>query len=229
MGCPLRCKWCQNPENLASKPVVLFDQEKCAACGRSLPYCEQQCGRLTAEGLDFDRSQCVSCGKCVDYCYTEAKSLCGRRMSVDEVYDAVMRDQVFYRTSGGGVTLSGGEPTMHASFTSELLRRLKESGVHTALETCGFCTPNTMMRLVQYTDLFLYDFKAYTEEIHVKWTAQSNKPIKHNLEMLHNMGKTVILRILLIPGVNDGAEFERMMQYLSGFANLKKVHIMPLH
>lgn len=229
MGCPLRCKWCQNPENLASKPVVLYDQEKCVACGRCLPCCEKQCGRLTAEGLDFDRSQCVSCGKCVDYCYTEAKSMCGRRMSVDEVYDAVMRDQVFYRTSGGGVTLSGGEPTMHASFTSELLRRLKESGVHTALETCGFCAPNTMMRLAKYTDLFLYDFKAYTEEVHMKWTAQSNEPIKRNLQMLHDMGKTVIIRIPLIPGVNDGAEFERMMQYLSGFAGLKKVHIMPFH
>lgn len=155
--------------------------------------------------------------------------MCGRRMTVDEVYNAVMRDQVFYRDSGGGVTLSGGEPTMHAEFCTSLFHKLHESGIHTALETCGFCTTSTMRRIARETDLFLYDIKACTNEIHLQWTGQSNALIKKNLQMLHDMGKSIIIRIPLIPGVNDGSEFARIMEYLSALGKLQKVHIMPFH
>ncbi len=229
MGCPLRCKWCQNPENLASQPVILYDPEKCTFCGNCLQHCEKQCGSLTTEGLLFDRDACIGCGICTTYCYTEARTLCGKRCSVQQVYDAVMRDQVFYRTSGGGVTLSGGEPSMHAEFCIALFRMLREAGIHTAMETCGFCQPNTMLRIAEHTDLFLYDFKAFSEEIHFKWTGQSNMQIKENLENLYALGKKIIIRIPLIPGVNDGAEFQRMMVYLSALKGLKRLHILPFH
>ncbi|MCD8357085.1 MAG: glycyl-radical enzyme activating protein [Clostridia bacterium] len=229
MGCPLSCKWCQNPENLAAKPIVLYDEEKCVSCGRCVPHCPHECGSLTQTGVQFDRSGCASCGACVDYCFTEAKTLCGKRMTVDEVYQAVMRDQVFYRTSGGGVTLSGGEPTLHAEFCIALFRKLKESGIHTAMETCGYCMPHTMLRIAEHTDLFLLDFKADTESVHEKWTGQSNQLIKENMRMLHDMGKQIIIRIPLIPGVNDGAEFEHMMRFLKQMKYLKKVHILPFH
>lgn len=229
MGCPLRCKWCQNPENLAMKPIVLYDEEKCVSCGRCLSHCPHECGRLTEHGVQFDRSKCTSCGACVDSCFIEAKSMCGKRMTVDEVYEAVMRDQIFYRTSGGGVTLSGGEPTMHTGFCVELFRKLKQASIHTAVETCGFCQNNTMLRLAEYTDLFLYDFKAYTESVHEKWTGQSNQLIKENLGLLHDMGKGIIIRIPLIPGVNDNEEFDRMLQFLQQFDQLKQIHIMPFH
>lgn len=229
MGCPLRCKWCQNPENLAMKPVVLFDREKCVACGNCLPYCEKQCGRMTPKGLVIDRPGCIGCGACAEHCYPEARTLCGGRRSVDEVFESVMRDQVFYRTSGGGVTLSGGEPTMHAEFCIELFRRLHESGIHTALETCGFCQPDTMRRIAQHTDLFLYDFKAFSEPVHQQWTAQSNAVILENMKMLHDLGKEIIIRIPLIPGVNDGAEFKQMMAHLQTMGRLNRVHILPFH
>lgn len=229
MGCPLRCKWCQNPENLATGPIVLYDREKCVSCGRCLPYCPQGCGTITADGLKFDRTACTGCGACAEHCYIDAKTLCGRRMDVEEVYDAVMRDAVFYRDSGGGVTLSGGEPTLHAEFSTELLRRLHESGVHTALETCGFCSSRAMLRIAGQTDLFLYDFKVFSEDVHREWTGQSNEQIKENLRLLHDMGKQIIIRVPLIPGVNDEEEFERMVQFLSGFPNLKKLHILPFH
>ena len=229
MGCPLRCKWCQNPENLAMRPVLLFDPEKCTGCGSCLPYCKQQCGRLTAEGLRLDRAKCGGCGLCAEHCYTEARVLCGGRRSAEDIFQAVMRDQVFYRTSGGGVTLSGGEPTMHAEFCIALFRKLKEAGVHTALETCGFCASGTMRRIAQYTDLFLFDFKAFSEEVHMKWTAQSNAPIRANLEMLHALGREIIIRIPLIPGVNDGEEFRRMLDYLTTLSGLRQLHILPFH
>ncbi|MCQ5130074.1 glycyl-radical enzyme activating protein [Butyricicoccus faecihominis] len=229
MGCPLRCKWCQNPENLATKPIVLFDTEKCARCGRCLPYCPHGCCTLTADGLRFDREACTGCGVCAEHCYIDAKTLCGRRMSVDETYQAVMRDQVFYRDSGGGVTLSGGEPTLHEAFATELFRRLQEAGIHTALETCGFCSSRAMLRIARHTDLFLYDFKALSDEVHRKWTGQSNEQIKENLSLLHEMGKQIIIRVPLIPGVNDGDEFERMLQYLLRMQGLRKLHLLPFH
>lgn len=171
MGCPLRCKWCQNPENLSMKPVVLYDHEKCLFCGKCLLYCEEKCSRLTPDGILIDRSVCVGCGVCTEHCYPEARTLCGSRKTVDEVYEAVMRDEVFYRTSGGGVTLSGGEPTMHKEFCIALFKKLHTANVPTALETCGFCASDTMKQIAEHTDLFLYDFKAFSEDIYRKWTA----------------------------------------------------------
>lgn len=230
MGCPLRCKWCQNPENLATKPVVLYDSEKCTACGRCLPHCPRGCGTLTAAGIRIDRSHCTGCGECAKYCYLDAKTVCGRRMEAEDVFNAVMRDAVFYRTSGGGVTLSGGEPTLHAEFCVTLLRRLQEAGVHTAIETCGFCSPRAIMRIARYTDLFLFDFKAFTEQTHKEWTGQSNACIKENLRLLYDMGKQIIIRVPLIPGVNDEEEFERMVRWLhSEFPLLRQLHLLPFH
>lgn len=230
MGCPLRCKWCQNPENLATRPIVLFDRDKCLACGRCLPACKEQCSAPDADGrLQIDRARCVGCGVCAERCYIEAKSVCGRRMTVGEVYDAVMRDQVFYRDSGGGVTLSGGEPLLHTGFCTELLGRLREAGVHTAVETCGFASPGAILRMAKQTDLFLYDCKAFSDDIHRQWTGQSNETIKQNLEQLLALGKSVIVRIPLIPGVNDGDEFDRMMRYLAQLKGVRKVHLMPFH
>lgn len=229
MGCPLRCKWCQNPENLLPKPIVLFDKEKCLACGRCLAHCPAACNIITQDGLEIDRDKCTGCGACVDHCYIEAKSLCGGEMSVEEAFEKVMRDKVFYRDSGGGVTISGGEPTMHADFCVELFQKLRAEGVHTAMETCGFCTEKIILKVAEHTDLFLFDLKAYHSDVHEKWTGKPNQQILLNLMKLANLGKNIIVRIPFIPGVNDGDEFYAMMKFLSGLNGIKRVHILPFH
>lgn len=229
MGCPLRCKWCQNPENLAARPVALFDAAKCVSCGRCLPMCTHAGSVLDAAGLRIDRGRCVGCGECIDACCTEAKTLCGREMTADEAFEAVMRDEIFYRRSGGGVTVSGGEPTMHAAFCRELFAKLHVAGIHTAMETCGWCAPETMREAAAETDLFLFDLKAVSPEVHREWTGRDNAPILRNLAFLLAGGKRVIIRIPLIPGVNTGAEFERMMAYLAGLPAVREVHILPFH
>lgn len=230
MGCPLRCKWCQNPENLSNRPIVLFDKDKCVSCGRCLPYCPRHGTVVTPDGFAIDRTACTACGECLDACLTEAKTLCGREMTADEVFRAVMRDAVFYRTSGGGVTLSGGEPTLHPSFVIELFALLRAAGVHTAMETCGFCPEQTMRAVAQVTDLFLFDLKAYTEEVHRHWTGQSNEPILRNLRALCEDGREVIVRVPFIPGVNDGAEFDRMLDFLETLpGGPRRLHLLPFH
>ncbi|MBR2188372.1 MAG: glycyl-radical enzyme activating protein [Eubacterium sp.] len=228
-GCPLRCAWCQNPENLTASPSLLYNRESCLSCGACLEHCERGAGVLTAQGLVFDRTKCRTCTACADSCLTGAKSVCGKQMTVQEVYNYAMQDEMFYRTSGGGVTLSGGEPTIHAAFCRELFDRLHESGVHTALETCGYCRQEVMQRLAESTDLFLFDFKLYSEKAHIQWTGKSNQIIRQNLEQLTADGRRVIVRIPLVPGVNDGEEFLAMMRYLSGLRGLKQIHIMPFH
>jgi pyruvate formate lyase activating enzyme len=150
-------------------------------------------------------------------------------MTVDEVFREVMKDEIFYRESGGGVTLSGGEASINPGFCGELFKKLWGERIHTAIETSGCCAPDDLLVFEQYTDLFLFDLKAITSDLHAAWTGVDNVRIKSNLSMLLNKNKRVIIRIPLIPGVNDGMEFERMMKYLVSLEKIKEVHILPFH
>jgi pyruvate formate lyase activating enzyme len=150
-------------------------------------------------------------------------------MTVDEVFCEVMKDAVFYRESGGGVTLSGGEAAVNSGFCAELFKKLRQEGIHTAIETSGYCNPKGLLKFDRYTDLFFFDLKTITEDTHVAWTGVDNKRIKSNLVMLLNKGRRVIIRIPLIPSVNDGTEFEQMMKYLVSLEKIKEVHILPFH
>lgn len=230
MGCPLRCKWCQNPENFAAKPVLMFNQSRCIGCGECLRHCSQGCGVEVYDGaLAVDRAACTGCGDCVEHCYVEAKTLCGQKMTTEEVYQAVMKDEMFYRETGGGITISGGEATMYPDFCSELLQELQQAGIHTAVETCGYCSEDSLRTIAAHTDLFLYDLKAATPETHVYWTGVDCERIHNNLRMLVQNGSRVILRIPLIPGVNDGDEFHRIMQLATSMNTIPEMHILPFH
>jgi pyruvate formate lyase activating enzyme len=229
MGCPLRCKWCQNPENLVPETRVMYDAEKCIHCGACLKVCPKQFQLPVVERRIFDPELCDGCGACAEACLPEAKQICGRRMSVDEVYSEASKDRVFYRNSGGGITVSGGEPTVHISFVEKLLSRARCDGINTAMETCGFCSAETMKRAAAVTDLFLFDIKAVTPEIHQKWTEVDNAVIMENFSMLHDLGKDMIVRIPLIPGVNTGDEFKKIIEFICRFKRIRKVHILPFH
>jgi pyruvate formate lyase activating enzyme len=177
----------------------------------------------------IDRVKCTGCGVCTEHCYTNAKTICGKKMTADEIFREVMKDAVFYRESGGGVTLSGGEAAINSGFCAELFKKLHREGIHTAIETSGYCSPEDLLKFDHYTDLFLFDLKAITGALHASWTGVDNTRIKSNLVILLNKGRRVIIRIPLIPGVNDGTEFERMMKYLVSLEKIKEVHILPFH
>lgn len=234
MGCPLRCKWCQNPENFVDHSILMYNREKCVACGACVIACPQGANTLLLHGdgsgeLDFDRTKCVACGKCTKACMYNAREISGKYMTVDEVYNEVMKDEVFFRNTGGGITMSGGECTLHPDFLTELLGKVKEAKISTAIETCGYTSKEVMTRLLDCVDLFLYDIKLVSPALAIRWTGRDNQRILDNLSFLLSQGKRVIIRIPLIPGVNTGDELVRIADYLESLKEIHEIHILPFH
>ena len=176
----------------------------------------------------FHRDRCLSCGSCVEECLGQALKLYGQEITVDELMPHLLADADFYESSGGGVTLSGGEPLMQASFCRELLERLKKEDIRTAVDTCGYASKQAVEEVMPYTDLFLYDLKAVDEEVHERCTGVSNRPILENLRYINSCGKAVEIRIPYVPGMNDG-EIERMGGFLKDLSAVKCVKVLPYH
>lgn len=231
MGCPLRCKWCQNPENLRTKPVLLYSSEECRNCTACVAVCPNNCISVEqATGkVIFDRTNCTDCGACTKVCLVGARKMCGNRMTPDELFKEVMKDEVFFRNSDGGITLSGGEPTVHIPFLKAVFAKFQEVGISTALETSGYCNTKALIDLAPYVDVFLFDFKADTESVHREATGVSNRLIKRNLDAVIASGSRIVIRIPLIPTVNDGEEFTKMMEYLSTLDFGGEINILPFH
>lgn len=228
-GCPLHCLWCHNPESQSFEPELLFDPGKCSRCGKCVSVCPQHCHDLTDGKHSFNRTACIHCGSCADTCPAEALKAVGRKMSVDEVMAEVEKDRVFYRDSGGGVTLSGGEPLAHFAFTSALLKASKEAGIHTAVETSGFAPWERIRELLPLVDLWLWDVKAVPEK-HEELTGVPIQPILENLKKLDQAGASVILRCPLVPGINDE---DAALHHIAGLANtlenVQRIDLEPYH
>lgn len=228
-GCPLQCIWCHNPESQTINGEIIFYREKCAVCGRCIPLCPLSCHSIADGKHIFDRTHCIKCGACTEtYCGTLEKV--GKKISSDEVIAEVLKDKVFYENSGGGMTLSGGEPLFQFDFALELLKKAKENGLHTAMETCGFTTAERIRRIAEYTDLFLFDYKETDSRLHKEFTAVDNALIINNLEVLDNMKKDIILRCPIIPGYNDRQDhFDGICRTANRLKSVLHVELEPYH
>lgn len=204
-GCSLRCFWCHNPEGLRMTPEVRFLPERCLACGACVAACEHDGQHLDASGRSFARERCVACGACVEACVTEALTLAGRQMTAAAVLAEALRDRVFYETSGGGVTLSGGEPALQPAFAREILALSKGEGLHTAIETCGNVPWENLDALLPFTDLVMMDLKQMDAEQHRAATGAGNERILANARRLAQTARPLIFRTPVVPGVNDTA------------------------
>lgn len=234
-GCPLRCKWCSNPEGLEYKHSLMFQKDMCVNCGICAEVCPVGIHQMDANGQHYiDRSKdCIGCKKCEMSCPRTALSVAGSEYTVNELVDIVMEDSSFYYSSGGGVTLGGGEVTSQPTFAMNLLHECKNKGVHTAIETCGYANPSVYQSIEPYVDLFLYDMKCIDSKTHQALTGVPNELILENLDFLIKNGNNVIVRMPIIKGYNDSKILlKAAMQYLDRYKdydNLLEINLLPYH
>lgn len=229
-GCPLRCRWCHNPESISSAGEIMLREDRCIRCGKCADACEHGAIREEGAGFATDREKCVNCGNCVEVCLSEARSFAGREMSTGEVISEVGKDAVFYSESDGGVTFSGGEPLLQHEFLSSLLRESKRQDIHTAVDTSGYAPTAVLKEVSLSTDLFLYDIKTLDDRIHRSFTGVSNGLILENLKHLVKWGKKVIARIPIISGVNDDLnEVRSIGAHVESLGNISEINILPFH
>ena len=203
-GCPLHCAWCHNPESISPRHQVVWHENRCMACRSCVEICPNRCLTLDASGLYRDRTRCTACGACVEACPTGAMEILGHNVTVSALCSELVKDRAYYEKSGGGVTLSGGEPSLQPEFSNALIHKLREVDISTALDTCGLCTPETLDNLVDSVDLVLYDLKFIDSAAHEFWTGSPNRRILENLARLgkkkSDNGFRLWVRTPLIPG-----------------------------
>ena len=227
-GCPLKCVWCHNPEGIDFKPELAYYKDKCIGCSECTRICEQGAHVISNGVHEFVREKCIACGKCKEVCLGDALKHYGREMTADELVDILLEDKDFYDSSDGGVTLSGGECLAQADFCADLLKKLKTAGVNTAVDTCGFVKRDALDKVMPYTDVFLYDIKAFDEDVHTKCTGVGNELILDNLRYIDRAGKPVEIRIPYVPGYNDN-QMEKIAGFLQTLDNITRVRVLPYH
>ncbi|MDZ7261271.1 MAG: glycyl-radical enzyme activating protein [candidate division KSB1 bacterium] len=236
-GCPLRCFWCHNPEGIHPHPEIQFFPERCIGCGQCFTVCSQGAHELREGRHIFHRQRCTGCGSCVETCYARALELTGKRMTVRQVVEEVLRDRPFYETSGGGVTLSGGEPVWQRDFARAILECCQAEGLHTAIETVAYCSWPDLDALLPVTDLILMDLKHLNPDKHRLVTGGSNKRILANARRLAQTDKPLIFRIPVVPSVNDTPEeIGAMVTFIRSLADLRaknshniRLELLPFH
>lgn len=245
-GCPLRCKWCSNPEGLERKYQVMFQENLCINCGSCISVCPVHIHyfqdksdknlqtNLQKPGHKVNRNiDCIGCRKCEKACPKQALSIAGMDKTISEVMEVIEQDMLFYQISGGGVTLGGGEISAQPEFAANLLTECQRIGIHTAIETCGYAKLDSLLTIARFTDLILFDIKHIDSERHYELTGVRNERILDNLTELIRRGFKVKVRMPLIKGLNDSEKtIKRTMEFLQsfkGYKNFKGVDLLPYH
>ena len=232
-GCPLSCLWCHNPESQSFKPELYTLDEKCVYCGLCSSVCDNH--NIIVRGSNYtrhliDRGVCTSCGKCTEKCPQSALEIKGIVVTAQSVIDIALKDERYYKKSGGGFTISGGEPMAQYDFTFELLRLAKENNIHTCIETCGYTKTTQILSILPYTDLVLFDYKESDEDKHKEYTGVLNDLIIKNLQAIDTAGAKIILRCPIVPGYNDRDEhFTAIAETANSLNNISEINVMSYH
>ena len=231
-GCPLKCRWCHNPESQRYEKELIFHHNKCVVCGKCVVKCPQQANSIVDGKLVFDRDKCTACGVCTDWCIKEAREIAGKEYTVDELVKEAKKDQIFYEQSGGGVTLSGGEVmAQNIDYIEQLCKRLHREGISVFIDTSGYTKYENLKRLIPFTDVFLYDIKAIDSEEHKDYIGVDNALILENLVKLSNDGAGIYARLPIIGKVNATDEYiNSVIRFLEdNHVKVQQVNLLPYH
>lgn len=229
-GCPLKCVWCHNPEATKAESQLFFYYDKCTHCGSCVSVCPQNAHAIfdNVHSIDFDK--CTLCAKCVVACNFDALKIIGQQKDVAEIMQTVLADKDFYKTSGGGITLSGGEPLFQFSFAKAILKRCKTLGINTCVETSGFVSPFKFKQVLALIDVLLFDYKISNNIAHEEYTGVPNNVILENLNSAYRYGTSIYLRCPIIPGINDSdAHFAAIAELSEKYPKLAGIELMPYH
>lgn len=228
-GCPLRCSWCANPESQSPHPEITYNEETCIQCETCLSICPYHCITKKENQIVINRSSCQGCGICSENCPTKALQLKGEKMSIDRVMEMIEKDREFYKTSGGGVTISGGEPLFQIAFLRNLLKECYCHDIHTVVETAGYSSWSNMKSIIPYTDVFYYDLKMMNSEKHLEYTGVNNRLILDNLKKLQKEANHIVIRIPVLPGINDDNENLSLLTKFLKNIRFDEIHLLPYH
>ena len=230
-GCNLRGIWCQNPESQCVTPQIMYYVNLCQGCGRCITLCPNQAIHPDETfGLLTDPDLCAACGKCAVNCYVDARKLMGKMMTVSDVMEEIQKDTPYYRSSGGGVTFSGGEPLLYPEFVRAVAQQCHEAGIHTAIDTAGHVSWETFEMLLPYLDLVFFDIKHIDADLHKTYTGVSNERILDNLKKLSAVFAPLIIRIPVIPGCNDSVDVQqRIYEFVKQLPGIERVELLPYH
>lgn len=229
-GCPLSCVWCSSPQSQKPEPEIIYYEVRCKKCGSCIEACPVKAISMTEDGIKIDRVICNGCGECAEICQNQALEFAGREVTVAELFGEINKDSGFFRRSGGGITVGGGEPTMQPEFVAEFLKRCKQNNIHTAIETCGFVSWENLEKILNYVDLVYMDIKHMDSAVHEKLTSVPNTLILENIRKASAL-HTMIIRIPVVPGYNDSDDnIIATVKFASQLgANLLRVELLPYH